>query len=224
MLASVYTGPSVTLNLGPDGVFSTAPVDLINFDYTCNLVCSGGTGTYNVNVNVNAQVTGSLLGSDGQALTGDLNGHTYVVPGMLIAYNTGGKTFQFGAGNYIDSDYSDFKKVNGVEIKPIITPSLTLTWGLFTSPNTPLIGEVSLFDLNLGYENPISLDIDVQKGQQPSATVNSTGNITYGAGILDTIFPFLDYQGSLQVYSYTSPNLLGGGTSSPAGSSVAALA
>ena len=83
VLASVYTGPSVTLNLGPDGVFSPAPVDLINLDYTCNLVCSGGTGTGNVNLNVNAkvevEVEGSLLGSDGQALTGDLNGHTYVV-------------------------------------------------------------------------------------------------------------------------------------------------
>jgi hypothetical protein len=213
VLASVYTGPSITLNLGDDGVFSTAPVDLINVDYTCNLACSGGTGSYNVNVNVNVKVEGSLLDSDGQALTGELNGHTYIVPGMLIAYNTGGKSFQFGAGKYIDSDYSDFKKVNGVEIKPIITPSLTLSWGLFTSPNTPIIGEQSLFDLNLGYENPIALDIDVQKGQDPSATVNSIGDITYGAGILDTVFPFLDYQGSLQVYSYTSPNLLGGGSS-----------
>lgn len=212
VLASVYTGPSITLNLGDDGVFSTAPVDLINVDYTCNLACSGGTGSYNVNVNVNVKVEGSLLGSDGP-LSGELNGHTYIVPGMLVAYNTGGKSFQFGAGKYIDSDYSDFKKVNGVEIKPIITPSLTLSWGLFTSPNTPIIGEQSLFDLNLGYENPIALDIVVQKGQDPSATVNSTGDITYGAGILDTVFPFLDYQGSLQVYSYTSPNLLGGGSS-----------
>jgi hypothetical protein len=63
----------------------------------------------------------------------------------------------------------------------------------------------------------------VQKGQDPSATVNSTGNITYGAGILDTLFPSLEYQGSLQVYSYTSPNLLGGGTSSSAVSPEAAL-
>jgi hypothetical protein len=55
-------------------------------------------------------VEGSLLDSDGQALTGELNGHTYIVPGMLFAYNTGGKSFQFGAGKYIDSDYSDFKK------------------------------------------------------------------------------------------------------------------
>ena len=154
---------------------------------------------------------GGLLGADGNSLNDELNGHTYVVPGMVIAYNTGGKSFQFGAGNYIDSDYSSFKAVNGVEVKPIITPSLTLTWGLFTSPNTPIIGEVSLFDLNFGYENPIALDIDVQIGQPPSATVNSTGDITYGAGILGTLFSALTYEGGVQVYEYQSPNLFGGG-------------
>ena len=61
-----------------------------------------------------------------RAMLADWTLHEYM-RGIRFSISPVLRPEDIGAGNYIDSDYSDFKKVNGVEIKPIITPSLTLT-------------------------------------------------------------------------------------------------
>ena len=90
---------------------------------------------------------------------------------------------------------------------PTLTPSVTGSYGLFTPENTPIIGKKTIASVNLGYENPVSLDLTLAKGVDPSLTFNSTGTLTYGAGILQVLTDSLSFSDELEIYSYTSPNL-----------------
>ncbi len=56
-----------------------------------------------------------------------------------------------------DVDYDDFKKITGSSVTPALTPFVTGSYGLFTPQGTPIVGEISVFDISLSYENPATL-------------------------------------------------------------------
>ncbi|MCB1264365.1 MAG: hypothetical protein KDB56_07200, partial [Mycobacterium sp.] len=201
-LLALPTGPSATVDLaGGNGNFNSGDIELISKEY----YKPTPYGVFSLDAGVTARLDVTLdLPAD---FTKDsLSAHAYFVPGLLVTYNT--NTFgglQFGFDWYKDIDFSDFTSIQGVTIEPSLTPSVTGTYGLFTPENTPIIGKKTIASVNLGYENPVSLDLTLAKGVDPSLTFKSSGTLTYGAGILQVLTDSLSFSDDLEIYSYESP-------------------
>ena len=202
-LLALPTGPSVTVNLAGSTKFTSGDISLVSKEY----FKPTPYGVFSLNADVTARLDATLALPDD--FTEDaLSAHAYFVPGFLVTFNTNAfQGLQFGFDWYKDIDFSDFTSIQGVTIVPTLTPSVTGSYGLFTPENTPIIGKKTIASVNLGYENPVSLDLTLAKGVDPSLTFNSTGTLTYGAGILQVLTDSLSFSDELEIYSYTSPNL-----------------
>ena len=202
-LLAMPTGPSVTVNLAGSTTFTSGDISLLSKEY----YKPTPYGAFSLGADVSARLDVTLdLPED---FTKDaLSAHAYFVPGFLVTYNTDAfQGLQFGYDWYSDIDFSDFTSIQGVTIEPSLTPSVTGTYGLFTPENTPIIGKKTIASVNLGYENPVSLDLTLAKGVDPSLTFKSSGTLTYGAGILQVLTDSLSFSDDLEIYSYESPNL-----------------
>ncbi len=213
-LLALPTGPRLVVDLGG--------AECVNNDGTCkiNLADSGEVelasvskpwpspyGVFKLGADVKARITADLImpeGFDQSALTA----YAYFVPGFLVAYNTknyGG--VQLGADWYLDYNFDDFTQIQGAQITPTLTPSVTGEYGLFTPEETPIIGQKTIASVTLGYSNPVSLTLKLQSGYDPSLTFSSSGVLNYGAGILQAFTDSLTFDDTIPIYSYTSDNL-----------------
>lgn len=226
------TGPSVKLNLAGSATFNKE-VELLNKDYSWTTVY--GVFELNASMKAELEVTLDLPERDKTAtistiqddtrLTDDqraallalynsylekpLSAHAYFVPGLLMTYNTDSfDGVAFGADYYTDINYDDFKAITGVEIKPTLTPSVSGKYGIFGPKGTPIIEDKSIAAVSLGYENPVEADLVLKKGQDPSLIITSTGKLKYGAELLPDLTDALSFDDTLDIYSYTSKNLL----------------
>ena len=137
-----------------------------------------------------------------------LSAHAYFVPGVLMTFNTNAFSgIQFGFSNYTDTDFQDFQALEGVVVKPEITPTVTGTYGLLIPKSTPIIGGFSLAEASLGYTNPVNVTLTLKKGQDPDLVFGSSGTLSYGVGILKSLTDSLSFGDDLDVYNYESPNL-----------------
>ena len=93
-----------------------------------------------------------------------------------------------------------------ISVTPTITPYVTGTYGIFVPRSYWIIGGWSLFDVSLGYENPLSATFcadaanNCEGGAATSVKLNSKGFITTHAGILESITSALSWDGKFQVY------------------------
>jgi hypothetical protein len=165
-------------------------------------------GVFELGADVTARITADLI-MPGDFDESTLTAYAYFVPGFLVAYNTknyGG--VQLGADWYLDENFDDFKQIEGAQITPTLTPSVTGKYGLFTPKNTPIIGQKTIASIDLGYSNPVSLTLKLQSGgYDPSLTFSSSGVLSYGAGILQAFTDSLTFDDEVEIYSYTSDNL-----------------
>ena len=203
-LLALPTGPSATVDLaGGAGRITTGDVELVSKSY----YKPTPYGIFELDAGVTGRVDVTLdlpEGFDKDALSG----HAYFVPGLLLTYNTNAfDGIQFGFDWYKDIDFTDFTSIQGVTIEPGLTPSVTGTYGLFTPENTPIIGKKTIASVNLGYENPVSLALALSREASPSLTFNSSGTLSYGAGILQVLTDSLSFSDELEIYNYTSDNL-----------------
>jgi hypothetical protein len=202
-LAAVETGPALTVGLGEGGTINAERSNLLKWDFST----PGPLGVDRValGLGVDGEVQAQLF--CGAASCPDkLNAHAYLVPGMLLSYNTLAKPggVGIGFGYYADVDYSDFTKVSGVSVTAILTPYATLSYGIFTPDSWWLIGGWSLFKLGVGYENPLSATVSAGQttGQSGGASVNigSQGYFTTHAGILESLTSKLSWDNQFKLF------------------------
>ena len=202
-LAAVETGPSLTVGLGEDGTINAPRSNLLKWDFST----PGPLGVDRVALG---------LGVDGEARAqlfcgttscpDKLNAHAYLVPGMLVTYNTQAKPggVGIGFGWYPDLDYSDFTKVSGVNVTAVLTPYATLTYGIFTPDSWWLVGGWSLFKLGVGYENPLSATFAAGQtsGQSRGASlgIGAQGFFTTHAGILESLTSKLSWDNRFKLF------------------------
>ncbi len=201
-LLALPTGPSVKVDLAGSATkpFSSGDIELGEV--------GGPAGAFTVSAKVTARLDVTLDLPDDFDKDA-LSAHAYFVPGLLVTYNTNAFSgIQFGYDWYTDIDFSDFAAIEGVTIKPSLTPSVTGGYGLFTPPRTPIIGKTAIAGVTLGYENPVALNLTLARGNAPSLTVESSGTLKYGAGILQVLTDSLSFSDELEIYNYTSDNLL----------------
>ena len=199
-LLALPTGPSVKVDLAGSTTFSSGDIELGEV--------GGPVGAFTVSAKVTARLDVTLDLPDDFDKDA-LSAHAYFVPGLLVTYNTNAFSgIQFGYDWYTDIDFSDFAAIEGVTIKPSLTPSVTGGYGLFTPKRTPMIGETKIAGVTLGYENPVALDLTLASRSDPSLTVESSGTLKYGAGILEVLTDSLSFSDELEIYDYKSDNLL----------------
>ena len=195
MLVGIETGPRVTVNVQANGTINTPTYQLLNFQQ----VYTSPYGMFSLGAGVNGQVSAQLLGLPKDP---NLSARAYVVPGMLMTYNTKSKSggVQFGFNAYRDISYGDFAKINGVSITPTLTPYVNAGYGLFLPDNLPYVGGWSLFKLSLGYENPVSATLTASTSQT-SIKLDSKGYVNVHAGLLEKVTDALSWDNKTLVYS-----------------------
>ena len=202
-LGAVETGPSLTLKLGQGGTINVPRQNLVDWGFST----PGPLGIDRValGLGVDGELTAQL--ACGVSNCPDkLNAHAYVVPGVLLTYNTQAKPggVGLGFGWYPDLEYSDFTKVTGASVAATLTPYATLSYGIFTPKGWWLIGGWSLFKLGVGYENPLTTTIAAGQGLSASLALGSQGFITTHAGILESLTSKLIWDNRFQVYDVNS--------------------
>ena len=201
-MLALPTGPSVTIS-GVRDEFSTGEFPLGSFSKAFPV----GYGAFELSGDVTAEVTMNLDFAEGFDKD-SLSAHAYFVPGVLMTFNTNAFSgIQFGFSNYTDTDFQDFQALEGVVVKPEITPTVTGTYGLLIPKSTPIIGGFSLAEASLGYTNPVNVTLTLKKGQDPDLVFGSSGTLSYGVGILKSLTDSLSFGDDLDVYNYESPNL-----------------
>lgn len=205
-LAAVETGPALTVGLGKDGTINVPRTNLLQWDFSTPGPL--GVDTVALGLGVDGEVKAQL--ACGVSVCPDkLNAHAYLVPGMLVTYNTQAKPGGVGIGFnwYPDLDYADFAKVTGASVTATVTPYATLSYGIFTPDSWWLVGGWSLFKLGVGYENPLSATFAAGQtsGQSGGAslTLGAQGFITTHAGLLEALTSKLSWDNQLQVLDVT---------------------
>lgn len=210
VLVAFQGGPEVTLNM--DGSTSATVTENVTGPseswYEATEV-----GTFGLTVGLNAGVTAGI------DLTNAPSGPVQVAealftPGMLYTWNVNGYTKSMSLSNayYSTVDYITAAEAANylsedatLTITPEVTPYISSSYGLFTPPSTPMIGEWTVFDLGAGYQNPISftLSAPVSDPSNLSMSVSSQGFITATAGFLPDVTSLLTWNGKFQIYSVT---------------------
>lgn len=215
LLLGVTTGPSMNLNLAgrSDGQLNIAQGELAAIPGWTSP--PGPYGSVSLTPKLTGGITADLdLPADFASKSwykNKLSASFYWTPGMLVTLNTVGNSgLGFGFDSYGPTlDYADFEKVQGVTISPSITPSVELAWGYMVPDSAPSwVAGKSLAKLAVGYENPVSVNLALASGKDPSLTLGSEGNVTFSAGVLDFVTSSLTYKTTFEVYKTKTGNLL----------------
>lgn len=215
MLAAFQGGPSVTLDMSSTSATVTESVtgpELSWYEPT-------EIGTFSLGVGLNASI------SAGVNLNSVPSGPVEVAeaiftPGMLYTWNVSGYTKNMSVSSNYYSDINYITPEEAAEylaedsvftVTPTVTPYTQATYGLFTPPSTPLIGEWAVFDLGVGYQNPISFTLAAPADDisDLSMTVTSQGFITANAGFLPNVTSLLSWNNQFQVYSWSDEVISG---------------
>ena len=210
-LVALPAGPSTKLNLaGNDGLLSIPETELVS---GTPFYQATAYGTIQVDAAVTAGLEVNLELGDTSVSTDTLSARAYYVPGFILTLNTasqGGLGFYYDA--YPDVDFTEFvdyfSNVVGVSVKPTVTPSITGRYGLVAKKDWPIIGGLSVAEINLSYQNPVSVTLTLAKDTDPSLVLDSSGTLTYGAGILGALTSALTFNGEQEIYSVSTDNLL----------------
>ncbi len=141
-------------------------------------------------------------------------GQALYTPGMLYTWNVNGYTKNMSlsfdyypmVSHLTESEAANYLGENAtLTITPEVTPYTTASYGLFTPPKTPIIGEWTVFSVGVGYQNPVSftLSAPVSNPADLAMSVTSQGFVTANAGFLPDVTSLLTWNGKFQVYSVT---------------------
>ena len=220
IVTAVQSGPKVTLTF-PKPLTGTPPTPPTLGPVTKNLSKSKTweteVGSFSVAVGTDISVSASFPGL--QALPGDCTtsasgtscsvdlASAGVTTGLLYTWNPYTKT---GNGGRMNMSFADFYSTyldnfKEAVVVPTVAPYLQAEYGLFTPASTPLIGKWSVFDLGVGYKNPVSVPITLDDGGDPSYVVKSKGDIYSFAQFIPNVTKALSWKHQWQVYSKKWP-------------------
>lgn len=97
--------------------------------------------------------------------------------------------------------------IPGIDFKSGITPTVSAGWSIEVPTDVPLVGGDVFATVNGTYQNPLSLLINYNLGSTPSASIGSSGTVSFDAGVLTFIGGGLSFSPSQQLYSESSGNL-----------------
>lgn len=198
-------GPSFNLRLGgrSDGVIDVARESIAAFRPVA-VTLPSGVGIFSVNAGLDATIRLTLdLPENYETLPwyrNNLSIWARVTSGMLISYNTAasdstdpaltgatGSKWRVGEAAYFDYDFSDFAAVQGLTISPSLIPYVDMSVGLDAPKGSPwpLSEGASIYRVAVGYENPLSLNLNYPRNGEPSQNFSAGGNLTLQAGILE---------------------------------------
>ncbi len=210
MLVAFQGGPTVTLNM--DGNASATVTENVTgpseswYEPT-------EVGTFGLTVGLNAGVTAGIDLTNAPSGPVQL-GQALYTPGMLYTWNVNGYTKNMSlsfdyypmVSHLTESEAANYLGENAtLTITPEVTPYTTASYGLFTPPKTPIIGEWTVFSVGVGYQNPVSftLSAPVSNPADLAMSVTSQGFVTANAGFLPDVTSLLTWNGKFQVYSVT---------------------
>jgi len=156
VMAAVGVGPSIGVNLGPDGSLWGVEKTLVKKEFYNPTPYGAVAAELGVKVGANLTV-------NGLAQKSFVGAYAYVYGGAVATFNTVAKpgSFQFGFNWSPDISAADFYQVSGLSVTGIVNPYAKFSYGLFLPQDWPLVGGWSLAKVSLGYENPISATVCV---------------------------------------------------------------
>lgn len=209
-LLAVQGGPSLVLNPPDDGTVDYTKT-FTGPSYTYSDVTE--VGTFSVGVGLNASLTGEMQ-LNPNAPTGPLVlASASYTPGLLYTWNTNGNTDAMGITfaafptvSYLTpTEVADYFISNDPTITASagISPYVQVSYGLETPGWFPI--SIDIFDLTVGYENPITATATIPLDDVSDTTVslNSQGIIYADAGFLPSVTSLLSWSNQYQVYSVT---------------------
>jgi hypothetical protein len=89
---------------------------------------------------------------------------------------------------------------DSVTITPYLDPFISASYGLFTSPSTPLIGEWDIIKIGAQYSNPIEMPITIN-GSGLQMEVKAQGVVDAFAEFIPQVTSALSWKQSFQAYN-----------------------
>jgi hypothetical protein len=185
-LVAAEVGPSVTVNLGAGGSVYAPSKTLASYQ---EIIPVGAVFLDTLQLNAGVKVSGSvtLNGLDNKS---SVSAYAYVVPGMLLTYNTVGAPNEIqGAFNAaFDVNANALKDISGISVTGTVTPYVNLLYGIVVPENVPLVGGWSVFSVSAGLENPISATVCADRKSLCPAVGSGSGVANFYGVINDGTF------------------------------------
>lgn len=224
-MVAAGVGPSFNLRLGgrSDGVIDVLREPLLDFR-PVSITLPYGVGIFAVNAGLDATLRLTLdLPDNYQTLPwyrNQLSAWARVTSGMLVSYNTAASAnsdaaltgdntskWRISTSAYFDYSFDDFAAVQGLTVSPSLIPYVDMSVGLDAPKGSPwpFSEGASLYRVAVGYENPLSINLNYPKDGAGSQTLSSSGNVTFQAGVLEGLgipgLKNLTYKSVYPVYS-----------------------
>lgn len=210
LMVAVQGGPSVWLN--PPGGLPTPPVIITDTwtggPYTVSDTQETEIGSFKESVGISGSVTGTLTLNQ-LPLSPQLLAYAYYTPGLMITWNTAGNPGSLSAtySGYASTGYAsadilqqlfDTQVAGTASLSATVTPSASVAYGLFYD-------DLDLFDLSLGYQNPITatLTIPLSDLTDPTLSVTTTGSLVASASVIPGITSALTWSDSYPLFTLT---------------------
>lgn len=195
-LTAVQVGPSITAEVGSGGAVTLAKTKLFNYQATTPGPL--GADRADLNVGVDAELKAKLICDDDSCPP--LEAHAYLVPGVLVAYNTIARPgdVRLGANYYTDVDVSGIP--DGVVVSATLDPYASVGYGLFTPDSWPVIGGWTLAKLNGTYSNPVTATVSAEKDKGASLKLNAKGYVEPKVALIPSLTSKLTYSWDFDLY------------------------
>ena len=187
-LLAAELGASLGINTGTGGSVAGLEKDIPLLEVSKLLPY--GTVQVNSGIKVGANLTLNGVSDNATGATSSnanpktfLNAYAYLVPGMLLTYNTAGAPgeLQFGTNSYIDFSANDFKDITGATATLTMAPYINLLYGLTVPDGVPLVGGWSFIDVGAGVSAPVTATLCLDsKNQCPTGGTGSGVASFYG--------------------------------------------
>ncbi|MFN8087904.1 MAG: hypothetical protein U0R81_02820 [Mycobacterium sp.] len=213
MVVAFQGGPSVNLNFPSYDPKREASEDIEVQGPRIGIFEPTLVGTFALDVGFKMGILASL-GVDEPVDSLEL-AHAYYTPGLLYTWNAAGyrKHMSLSYSSFADVGYLSPSAVAAVldsdvplSVTPYVAPYIEASYGLFTPASTPLIGKWSVFDIGLGYQNPVgfTMTAPLNNLSDLEMSVTAEGFINAGVHFLPAITSSLSWDSKFQVYSVTN--------------------
>jgi hypothetical protein len=221
--------PSGIINKFLPGKYSVAALVALEAQPTVNLVtgpaweCTGNTcdlkkkkewsktyetdfGTFGLGAGVDYGLT--ITSTGGCSETGCNFSEANTVPNPLAQYSTiQGMLFTWNVpgSDGMSTSYNGVQSLavapgDSVTVTPYLDPFISASYGLFTSPSTPLIGEWDIIKIGAQYSNPIEMPITIN-GSGLQMEVKAQGVVDAFAEFIPQVTSALSWKQSFQAYN-----------------------
>ena len=203
-LVALETQPTVNLVTGPAWSCTDTTCDLkktkeLSKTYETDF------GTFSLGAGVDFGLT--ITSSEGCSTSGCNFSEANTTPNPLAQYTTiQGMLFTWNvpSSDGMSTSYNGIQTFtvagDSVTITPYLDPFISASYGLFTSPSTPLIGEWDIIKIGAQYNNPIEMPITIN-GSGLQMQVKAQGVVDAFAEFIPQVTSALSWKQSFQAYN-----------------------